>query len=112
MSRKVDKSRAISNLRQEAQRRVIKDEVMKFRLESETLERLLTLSQRLNKPAGTLVRDWVIEKLNRIESEPKETPGIAAISIIADSLAKRGLLQDDQVSRIHQLLAKEEEIRL
>lgn len=104
MSKKINKERAILNLRQEAHKRVVKDEVMKFRLEAETLERLLILAKKSNKPAGTLVREWVVEKLDESESRRKETPEITAISIIASSLAEHGLLHNDQIGRINQLL--------
>lgn len=92
------------NLRKEAHNRVLKDEVMKFRLESETLERLLTLAAKSNKPVGTLVREWVIEKLDSLEGIQQETPEIKAIGIIANTLAKRGLLPSEQVVRINRLL--------
>lgn len=104
MSKKINKERAILNLRQEAHKRVVKDEVMKFRLEAETLERLLILAKKSNKPVGTLVREWVVEKLDESESRRKETPEITAISIIASSLAEHGLLHNDQIGRINQLL--------
>ncbi|HEY9870606.1 MAG TPA: hypothetical protein V6D08_15680 [Candidatus Obscuribacterales bacterium] len=107
MSKRIIREDAILNLRQEAQRRVIKDEVMKFRLEAATLERLLRLAQQLNKPAGTLVREWVVEKLDQIETGRTEPPEVTAISIIADSLAERGLLRDEQIDRIRQLLSPE-----
>ena len=54
MSKKIDRGLAIRNLREEAHRRVLKNEVMKFRFESDNLERLLKLAKKLNKPAGTL----------------------------------------------------------
>ena len=105
MNKKINKERAILNLRQEAHKRVVKDEVMKFRLEAETLERLLALASKLNRPAGTLVREWVVEKLDEADSGKKWTPEITAISIIASSLAEQGLLHDDQIGRINQLLS-------
>ena len=40
---------------------------MRFRLESETLQKLLELSKKTKKPAGTLVREWVIEKLEQLQ---------------------------------------------
>jgi hypothetical protein len=55
MSKKIDKRRAVANLRSEAQKRVVKDEVLRFRLEGKTLERLLKLAKKRDKPVGTLV---------------------------------------------------------
>ncbi len=107
MQRKIDKAQAILNLRQEAHKRVLKDEVMKFRLEARTLEQLLSLSQKLNKPAGANVREWVIEKLSEQKQERTGSPAVMAISIIATSLAKRGILHDDQIANIQQLLAQD-----
>jgi hypothetical protein len=104
MSKKIDREHAIQSLGMEAHRRVIKAEVMKFRLEAETLDRLLKLAAKLKKPAGTLVREWVIEKLEQSEREPKDSPETTAISIIASSLAERGLLRTGDVRRINRLL--------
>jgi hypothetical protein len=106
MSKRIDRKQAVLNLRKEAEERVLKDEVMKFRLEAETLERLLLMAKKLNKPAGTLVREWVIEKLDSGENQREELPAIMAISMIANSLAKRGLLPKSQIGRIRQLLAR------
>jgi hypothetical protein len=106
MNKKITKQQAISSLRKEAQERVIKGEVMKFRLEEKTLERLLALAKKLNKPAGTLVREWVIEKIDLLEQGHKEAPEITAISIIADGLAERGLLRDQELQTIKRLLRR------
>jgi hypothetical protein len=105
--KKIDKQRAILNLRKEAQERLLKSETMKFRLDAETLKRLLVLAKKLNKPAGTLVREWVIEKVSQVENGYKESPETAAINIIVSSLSKRGLLQQNQISHIQELLAEE-----
>lgn len=107
MSKKIDRQQSIVNLRQEAQRRVLKNEVMKFRLESETLERLLLLAKKLDKPAGTLVREWVVERLDQLEGVCKSTPEFEAISIIANTLAQRGLLSAEKISRINKLLGQD-----
>jgi hypothetical protein len=101
--KKIDRQKAILSLRKEAEERVIKDEVMRFRLESETLQKLLELSKKTKKPAGTLVREWVIEKLEQLQGE-QESPEGMAITIIATSLAERGILKADQVSKIQKLL--------
>lgn len=104
MNKKIDLELAVKNLRKEAHNRVLKNEVMKFRLEENNLDRLLKLAKKLNKPAGALVREWVIEKLDQIEKGRKESPEIKAISIITDSLSKKGLLENSQVNRILRLL--------
>ena len=61
MNKNFDRERAIKKLGEEAHRRVLKNEVMKFRFEAHNLDRLLKLANKLNRPAGTLVREWVIE---------------------------------------------------
>jgi predicted DNA-binding protein len=104
MNKKIDRNRAILNLGQEAERRLVKSEVMRFRLEEATFKRFLVLAKKLNKPAGALVREWVTEKLNQVENGHTDTPESVAISIIATSLAERGLLHDDQIGKIHHLL--------
>ena len=109
MSKNIDKEKAIANLRPEAQNRLIKNEIMRFRLESETFERLLKYARKINKPVGTLVREWVVEKLNQLESKPKQSPQIKAINIITTSLAEQGLLETKEVGRINKLLAEQTE---
>lgn len=104
MKKKIDRERAIYNLGVEAQRQLLKSEVMRFRLEEPTFKRLLMTAGRLKKMPSTLVREWVVEKLNQVEEQGTESPESLAISIIADSLAKRGLLKDAQVEKIKLLL--------
>ena len=106
MNKKIDREKAIANLREEAHCQVLKNEVMRFRLEAENLDRLLKFAKKINKPVGTLVREWVIEKLDHAERKPKQSPQIKALSIITTSLAQQGLLKADQVGRINKLLAE------
>ncbi len=108
MSNKINRERAIANLREEAQRQIIKSEIMRFRLEEETFARLLNFAAKIKKPVGTLVREWVVEKLDQAESKPKESPQTKAINIITTSLAERGLLKANQVGRINKLLTEQE----
>ena len=107
MNKKIDRELAIKNLREEAHRRVLKNEVMKFRFESANLDRLLKLAKKLNKPAGTLVREWVIEKLDQVDKKRTESPEVKAISIITASLAECGILQNNQIGHIHKLLKEQ-----
>ncbi len=100
---KIDRQKAIRGLREEAEARVVKDEVMRFRLDSDTLKRLLHLAKKLNKPAGSLVREWVIERLEQAELGAEQTPEFLAINIIASSLAAQGILRDEQICEIQQL---------
>ena len=104
VEKKFDLDRAMLNLGLEAHRRVVKTEVMKFRLEAKNLERLLTVAYQCNKPVGTLVREWVIEKLDEAEHSINPSAEKTAIGIIADSLAERGLLPDAEFAQIQQLL--------
>jgi hypothetical protein len=105
MNKKINVEKALQNLGLEAHKRVLKDEVLKFRLESDTLDRLLKLAYKLNTPVGTLVRSWIIERLDDEEKDQRETPEIAAIGIIASSLAEQGILPDDEMARIHKILS-------
>jgi hypothetical protein len=107
MNKEIDREKAIANLREEAQRRVIKNEIMRFRLEAQTFERLLKFAKKINKPVGTLVREWVVEKLDQAESKNKQSPQIKAISIITTTLAERGVLKADQVVHINKLLMEQ-----
>lgn len=101
---KIDKKKAVAELRHAASERIVKSEIMRFRLEEPTFRRLEETAFKLKKQSSTLVREWVIEKLDEIERNGSATPTITAISIITDSLAEQGLLKDTQVRRIRKLL--------
>jgi hypothetical protein len=101
---KIEKEKAIADLRHAAQERIIKSEMMRFRLEEPTYRRLLSTAMKLKKRSSTLVREWVVEKLDEIERNGSATPGITAIGILTDSLAEQGLLKNAQVRRIQKLL--------
>jgi PHD/YefM family antitoxin component YafN of YafNO toxin-antitoxin module len=43
---------------------IVKREVMQFRLESDNIEKLYGLAVKKRKPVGTLVREWITERIN------------------------------------------------
>lgn len=64
--------------RLEARKRVIERGVLQFRADSETMEQLLELSENRGVPLGSMVRDWVKERLTQERNSQQETnaPGI------------------------------------
>ncbi len=56
---------------------IIKREVMQFRLEPENIDRLYRIAAQKRKPAGTLVREWIID---RIDDEQKTKVSRASAS--------------------------------
>jgi hypothetical protein len=43
---------------------ILKREVMQFRLEPENIDKLYRLAASKRKPVGTLVREWIIDRIN------------------------------------------------
>jgi hypothetical protein len=55
----------IENIRKEATERVNKDALVQFRIEPKHMDRLWAEANRLGLPVGTMVRMWVLERLNQ-----------------------------------------------
>jgi antitoxin component of RelBE/YafQ-DinJ toxin-antitoxin module len=60
----MDKKR-IKKIRKEATARVNKDALVQFRIEPEIMDRLYEEANKLGLPVGTMVRMWVMERLNQ-----------------------------------------------
>ena len=58
------KERALRT-RAAAHQRVVKDATVQFRLDAETIERLLGLADDKRMGVGVLARMWIIERLNK-----------------------------------------------
>lgn len=58
------KSKKIEKIRKEATSRVNKQPLVQFRLEPEIMDRLYEEANKLGLPVGTMVRMWVMERLN------------------------------------------------
>lgn len=66
LEKRVRKTRAL------AHERIIKDATVQFRLDSEGMERLLTLADERRTGVGVLARMWVLERLNlETTSDPR-----------------------------------------
>lgn len=55
---------------------MIKREVMQFRLEPENIEKLYRIAAQKRKPVGTLVREWIVERIN-LEAMSKTGKSVA-----------------------------------
>lgn len=55
----------IEKIRSEATERVNKDALVQFRIEPKIMARLYTEANKLGLPVGTMVRMWVLERLNQ-----------------------------------------------
>ena len=60
---KVDLARAKANLKAYVRKEISKRELVQFRIDQTTMERLLALAESRQQPLGTMVRDWVSERL-------------------------------------------------
>jgi hypothetical protein len=59
----------MSKLKASARAEVAKTEVMHFRIDAPSIERLYVLAAQKKKPVGALVRQWVLERIE-LESNP------------------------------------------
>jgi hypothetical protein len=55
--------KAMADLKQHARNEIAKKQVFHFRLEPEHIKALYELAGKQRKPAGTMVREWVTEKI-------------------------------------------------
>ncbi len=55
----------ILKVKKKARDYLTKTEIFQFRLDAETYAALFSLAERHRKPAGSLVREWVSERINR-----------------------------------------------
>ncbi|MGH9552276.1 MAG: hypothetical protein ACRD3W_23015 [Terriglobales bacterium] len=55
----------IEKIRKEATERVNKDALVQFRIEPQIMSQLYAEANKLGLPVGTMVRMWVLERLNQ-----------------------------------------------
>ncbi len=55
----------IEKIRKEATERVNKDALVQFRIEPKIMDRLYAEANKLGLPVGSMVRMWVLERLNQ-----------------------------------------------
>lgn len=58
----------IEKIRKEASERVNKDALVQFRIEPQIINQLYAEANKLGLPVGTMVRMWVLERLNQKKS--------------------------------------------
>ena len=57
--------RRVEKIRKEATERVNKEALVQFRIEPHIMDQLYAEANKLGLPVGTMVRMWVLEKLNQ-----------------------------------------------
>jgi antitoxin component of RelBE/YafQ-DinJ toxin-antitoxin module len=55
----------VEKIRKEASERVNKDALVQFRIEPQLMDKLYVEANKLGLPVGTMVRMWVMERLNQ-----------------------------------------------
>ncbi len=69
---------------------IVRREVLQFRLEPENIDRLYRIAAKKRKPVGTLIREWMIEKINLEAQETNiyqaVTPDYLLLNVIRDKL--------------------------
>lgn len=62
---------------QEALKSIAKTEQLNLRIDAEGIERLYEMSGKIGKPVGTMVREWIMERLEQEEAGAQESPAVA-----------------------------------
>lgn len=61
----------------EALRSISKSEQLNLRMDAQGIERLYEMSEKTGKPIGTMVREWIMERLDQEEAGTDEPPAVA-----------------------------------
>lgn len=56
-------------MQDEARKSIVKSEQLNIRIDEDSLNRLYSLSAKLGKPVGSVVREWLLERLDQEEQE-------------------------------------------
>lgn len=62
---------------QEALKSIAKTEQLNLRIDAEGIERLYEMSGKIGKPVGTMVREWIMDRLEQEEAGADEPPAVA-----------------------------------
>jgi hypothetical protein len=65
-------------MQQDAVRSVAKTEQLNLRMDEANIYRLYTLAKNKRKPVGTMVREWIVERLDLEESPHNQNAKFAA----------------------------------
>jgi hypothetical protein len=109
MQRKAERSKRVSGIRAAAAGAVRKSGQLNFRIEPEVIARLGELSVKKRVPLGTMIRNWVVERLEceekQVRSQRLQYPGDdSALAVGEDCL-------NPIISRIEALEKKTDELK-
>jgi hypothetical protein len=71
----------------EALKSIAKTEQLNLRIDADAIERLYEMSGKLGKPVGTMVREWIMERLDQEEAGADEPPAVA-LAVIQQKVAQ------------------------
>jgi hypothetical protein len=73
------------SMQEEALKSVTKSEQLNLRVDGDSIERLYAMAGRQGKPVGTMVREWILERLCS-EEIPSQTDPMVEIEKLKESL--------------------------
>ena len=95
----------VEQTRTAAHKRVVKDGTIQFRLDANSIERLLYLADERKMGAGVLARMWVMEQLNKETENNIDT--LSAFVSAADQLTKLQSQMTSLSKTVKTLIAKQ-----
>jgi hypothetical protein len=79
-------SKALSEMKQAVRADVIKRQVLHFRIDESNIAQIYEVAARKKEPVGSMIRQWVIERLQQ-EQSPTPEPGANKLLNIEKRLA-------------------------
>lgn len=80
-------------MQQEALKAVAKTEQLNIRMDEANIRRLYDLAKIRRKPVGTMVREWIVDCLDREERQPGSVEGKKyVVEFTGDTFQKLGTL--------------------
>jgi hypothetical protein len=75
-------------MQEEALKSVAKTEQLNIRIDESSITRLYALAGKQGKPVGTMVREWIIDRLN-MEEQPADRESMKVLVDLVSSLQAR-----------------------
>ncbi len=75
-------------MQQEALKSVAKREQLNIRMDEENIYRLYEFAKLKGKPVGTLVREWIVERLD-LEQQPRDAKSVRLANDVAALILRR-----------------------
>lgn len=81
-------TKALNKMEKTARRKVAKREVLHFRIDQSSISAIYEMASNKEKPVGTMIREWVLERLQKEQDMPQLEPSLKNIEQRLSALEK------------------------